>query len=171
MKIGIISDSHDNLPALRRAVAHFKHIRVDALLHAGDFVAPFAAKLIAADQLGGIPLHCVYGNNDGEKAGLKKVLPQVVDGPLRLELGGRVLVMHHFIDWIPAAQLKGADVVVTGHTHEIVNARGSGSGATPGGPHTLFLNPGECGGWLTDRCTVMLLDTETLEAQVIEVNA
>jgi hypothetical protein len=52
-------------------------------------------------------------------------------------------------------------VVITGHTHEIVNESHEG---------VLYLNPGECGGWLTDRCTVALLDTEQLKAEIIEVN-
>lgn len=163
MKLGIIADSHDRLPPLRRAVAMFKRMQVDAILHAGDFVAPFAAKLIAPPEVPeSIPVHCVYGNNDGERDGLKKVLPQVVDGTMRLELGGKTIVMDHYIEWIKPEARKGADVIISGHTHEVVVERENG---------TLLLNPGECCGWLTDRCTVALLDTETLEPEIIEVNA
>ena len=161
MKLGIIADSHDRLPTLRRAVATFKRLKVDAIFHAGDFVAPFAAKIIAADQLGDIPLYCCYGNNDGERAGLKAVLPGVVDGPVDVTLAGRRIVMHRFIDCLKPAPYAGADVVITGHTHAVVNE-------TKGG--TLFLNPGECCGWLTDRCTVALLDLDPLGAQIIEVH-
>lgn len=163
MKLGIIADSHDRLPPLRRAVAMFRRMQVDAILHAGDFVAPFAAKLIAPPEVpASIPVHCVYGNNDGEREGLKKVLPQVVNGPIRLEFGGKTIVMDHFIDWIKPEARKGADVIISGHTHEVVIERENG---------TLLLNPGECCGWLTDRCTVALLDTETLEPEIIEVSA
>lgn len=159
MKVGVISDTHDRMPTFRRAVALFQRLKVEAILHAGDYVAPFAAKLIAADVLD-IPLHCIYGNNDGEKAGLKTVLPNIVDGPLRIQIAGRTIVMHHFIDWLKPADLQGADVVITGHTHEVVNEKQNG---------TLFLNPGECCGWLTDRCTVALLDLEALSAEIVEV--
>ena len=48
--------------------------------------APFAANLLNPEVVGGVPVHAIYGNNDGEKAGLKKILPNVVDGPLRVEL-------------------------------------------------------------------------------------
>ena len=51
MKLGVIADSHDRLPTLRRAVELFKRLNVDAILHAGDFVAPFAAKLIAPPNM------------------------------------------------------------------------------------------------------------------------
>jgi hypothetical protein len=31
------------------------------------------------------------------------------------------------------------------------------------------INPGEAGGWLTGRATCVVIDTETLEADVIEL--
>lgn len=160
MKVGVISDTHDRLPTFRRAVALFKRLRVDAVLHAGDYVAPFAAKLIVPDELG-IPLHCIYGNNDGERKGLKAVLPDIVDGPLSVQIGGRTIVMHHFIDWLKPQDYAAADVVITGHTHQVVNEVKGGK---------LFLNPGECCGWLTDRCTIALLDLETMKAEIVEVH-
>lgn len=160
MKLGIISDTHDRLPTFRRAIAMFERLKVDAILHAGDYIAPFAARIIAPEVLR-IPLHCVYGNNDGERKGLKAVLPQIVDGPLKVKLGGRTIVMHHFIDWLKPADYADADIIITGHTHNIVNETKVGK---------LFLNPGECCGWLTDRCTVALLDTETIKAEIVDVH-
>ncbi|GAB4197628.1 MAG: metallophosphoesterase [Phycisphaeraceae bacterium] len=159
MKVGVISDTHDRLPPFSRAVALFRRLGVGAIFHAGDYVAPFAAKLIAPDVLD-IPLYCVYGNNDGEKAGLKKILPNIVDGPLRVELAGKTIVMHHFIDWLKPADRAGADIIITGHTHEIVNQTHDG---------VLYLNPGECCGWVNDRCTVMLLDLDKMKADVIDL--
>lgn len=159
MLVGVISDTHDRLPTFRRAVAMFERMKVGAIFHAGDYVAPFAAKLIAPDVLR-TPLYCVYGNNDGERAGLKQVLPNLVDGPLRVQLAGRTIVMHHFIDWLKPADMQGVDVIITGHTHHIVNEKRG---------NTLYLNPGECCGWLTDRCTVALLDLAKLEAHIVDV--
>jgi len=161
MKLGVIADSHDRLPTLRRAVSMFSRMEVDMLIHAGDIIAPFAAKLIAPPEIApDIPVHCIYGNNDGEREGLKQVLPQIVDGPLPLELDGKRVVVHHFVDWLSPADVESADIIITGHTHEIVNERRDGK---------LYLNPGECCGWVTDRCTVALLDTTSGEAQIIDV--
>ncbi len=160
MKIGVISDTHDRLPTFRRAVSLFQRLKVDAIFHAGDYVAPFAAKLIAPEVLS-IPLHCCYGNNDGERAGLKKTLPNIVDGPVKVKLAGKTLVMHHFIDWLKPADYEGAHVIITGHTHNVVNETKNGQ---------LFLNPGECCGWLTDRCTVALLDLAAMKAEIVEVH-
>jgi len=160
MKIGVISDTHDRLPTFRRAMAMFGRLGVTAILHAGDYVAPFAAKLIAPEVLS-TPLYCIYGNNDGERRGLKAVLPNLVDGPLRVSLGGKTIVMHHFIDWLQEDDYADADVIITGHTHAVINERREGK---------LFLNPGECCGWVSDRCTVALLDLETMSADIVEVH-
>ena len=35
----------------------------------------------------------------------------------------------------------------------------------------LTLNPGECCGWLTGRCTVALLETETMAVEIVDVPA
>jgi putative phosphoesterase len=42
--IGIISDSHDNMDAIRKAVGFFNNSDVKAVLHAGDLVSPFTAR-------------------------------------------------------------------------------------------------------------------------------
>lgn len=157
MRIGVISDTHDRLPAIDRALARFEEWRVEAVLHLGDIIAPFAAKKLTTLS---VPLHVIYGNNDGERAGLKETLPQIVDGPLSIELGGRRLMLHHFIEWLTPEQIASADAVLTGHTHEVLNELRDGQ---------LFLNPGECCGWVTGRCTVALLDTDTLTAEVDDV--
>ncbi len=159
MKVGVISDTHDRLPSFQRAVALFNRLKVEAVFHAGDIVAPFAAKIIAAQELT-MPLYVVYGNNDGERQGLKAILPGIVEGPLTVKLGGRTIVMHHFIDWLKPADSAPADVIITGHTHAVVNRTVNGK---------LELNPGECCGWVTGRCTVALLDLETLKAEIVDV--
>lgn len=157
MLVGVLADTHDRLPTIDAAMALFAQRRVEAVIHAGDFIAPFAAKRLLAYRG---PLYCTYGNNDGEREGLKKVLPQVQDGPLFVELGGRRILVHHWIDWCQKSDIEQADIVITGHTHEVVNKPGGG---------TLILNPGECCGWLYGRCTVAILDTETLSAEVCEL--
>ena len=70
MRIGLIADTHDNLIQTDKAVDCFNQHRVDYVLHAGDFVAPFTVarfKNLRCEFSG------VFGNNDGEKDGLVKV--------------------------------------------------------------------------------------------------
>ncbi len=42
MRVGIVSDTHDDLAAVEAAVALFDREGVDAVVHCGDFVAPFS---------------------------------------------------------------------------------------------------------------------------------
>ncbi len=157
MLVGVISDTHDRLPCIDRAMGLFRRRGVEVVIHSGDLVAPFAARRLL-EWKG--PLHVTYGNNDGERVGLKAVLPQIVDGPLFVELGDRRILVHHFIEWCKPGDIEIADIVVTGHTHEVVNR-------TDGG--TLFLNPGEACGWVNGRCTVAVLDTIGLSAEICEL--
>ena len=92
MKIGVMSDSHDNVPNIRKALAIFAAEGCEVLIHAGDIVAPFSVKEILTFKG---PVYGVFGNNDGEKAGIVKLWPHVFCGPYLFELGGlRILVCH-----------------------------------------------------------------------------
>lgn len=163
MIIGVISDSHDNVPMLERAMAHFNHAGCELVIHAGDVVAPFA---MATFRLLNCPFRAIYGNNDGEKVGLKlkaaAVGGSIEAPPLVVEAGGRrLLVLHDCSDWRAEAARSGAEVVIFGHTHEVVIERDQD------GP--LGLNPGESGGWLTGNCTVALLDTADLAVRLLDL--
>ncbi len=151
MTVGVLADSHDNVPALEEALERLKAGGAEAVVHAGDIIAPFSAKVLAGC---GLPVRAVYGNNDGEKAGLAKIL-DVEEPPRVVELGGRQILLAHDIDRVPEAEKARADVVVVGHTHEAY--------FTP-----PVLNPGECGGWLTGKKTFALLDLDSLDARIIE---
>jgi len=159
MLVGVISDTHDRVPMIEAALDLFERRNVQALVHGGDLVAPFAARCLTRFRG---PLHVIYGNNDGERAGLKAILPQIQDGPLFVELGGQSVLVHHFIDWCDRADIEGADIIITGHTHDVVN-RAEGD--------KLFLNPGECCGWVNGRCTVAILDTDGPDAEICELKS
>jgi hypothetical protein len=159
MLIGVLADTHDRLPMIDAALKLFAKRKVKALIHPGDFVAPFALKPIVA---AGLPLYATYGNNDGEREGLKGIHKPLQDGPLFVELGGRKILIHHFIDWCDTQDIRKADVVITGHTHEMFNKVKGGR---------LMLNPGECCGWVNDRCTVAILDTAGPSAEICELEA
>jgi putative phosphoesterase len=157
MKIGAISDTHDNLAAIAAALAYLEKAGVEALLHAGDFVAPFALKRLLQTRL---PLYAVFGNCDGERVGLAALVPELADGPRRLELGGKKVCLVHIEKRLTPEDFEASDIIVCGHTHEPKVDRQEGR---------LIVNPGECCGWLSGRCTVAVIDTQTLSAEVAEV--
>jgi len=62
MLVGIVSDTHDDSAAVEGAVSLFEREGVDAVVHCGDFVAPFSVTPFDTD----FAFHAVGGNNDGE---------------------------------------------------------------------------------------------------------
>ena len=72
--IGIISDSHDNMNALWKAVEFFNERGVKAVLHAGDLISPFTARAFKELKP---KLYFVFGNNDGDRVTLIKRLEEI----------------------------------------------------------------------------------------------
>ena len=156
MLIGVLSDTHDNLPSIKRAVEFFRRKSVEAIIHAGDLIAPFAAReLLKA----GIPISAIYGNNDGDRAGLAKLLPGICDGPRIESLGGIRILIVHALESMDTADMTDVEAVVSGHDHHPAVHKAA----------ALLVNPGECGGWLTGRSTVALLQTNGLSADIVEL--
>ena len=150
MRIGILADTHDNLPKIDRAVRFFNKRKVDFVMHAGDFIAPFAAARLgnlSCDFCG------IFGNNDGEKNGLSQISQgKIKTGPLRITLDSRSIVLVHDINSINLAT-PDVELIVCGHTHK------------PEIRHLdsfLLVNPGECAGWLSNRCSVAIVDLNSL---------
>ncbi|QCC51142.1 metallophosphoesterase [Halapricum salinum] len=134
MLVGIVSDTHDNGDVVERAVAVFEDEDVDAVIHCGDFVAPFSATPFDAD----FEFYAVRGNNDGEWN-----LQNVIDGfgtylgeMSELTLGGSEFAVYHGTsEPIVDALLDCGryDYVCRGHTHQRVHEERDG---------TVHLNPG-----------------------------
>jgi len=158
MKLGVISDSHDNLVAVAAAVRFFQDQAVEQILHAGDYCAPFALKRLLQSR---IPFDGVFGNCDGEREGLAKLLPSLGPGPRHLELGGQKICIVHDRSRLGHEAIEASDILLFGHTHEPLVQRENGR---------LVVNPGESAGWLTGRCTVAVIDTHTLAADIHEIH-
>jgi len=161
MKIGIISDTHDNLPQIRKAVEIFNREKVELVLHAGDFVSPFT--FLEFKNLN-CPLKGVFGNNDGDKLYLQekfKGIGKLYPAPYNVKINNKNVVILHKEKLIDAlAESQKYDVIIYGHTHR-TDLRKIGK--------TLIINPGECGGWLTGKSTIALMDMETLEAKIVKL--
>ncbi len=157
--IGVMADSHDNLAQLRKAVSLFKSAGCKLVLHAGDFIAPFAARELRAL---GCPVKAVFGNCDGEKTGLEKALEgfgEIAEPPLIFDQSGRRLILVHYHFSVGQYAVSGNyDIIVFGHTHKPESRKENG---------VLVLNPGEAGGWLSGKSTVALLDLEKMGAEIV----
>ncbi len=161
--IGIVSDSHDNLPAIRQAVEFMNSQGVSMVLHAGDYVAPFTVREFKNLKS---PLYGVFGNNDGERKGLMRAFSEMgaeLKEFVEITHEGRKIALYHgtITEFISALISGGEyDAVVRGHTHQPeVKKEGN----------TLVINPGELCGYLTGKKTVCLLDLSTMEATIHEI--
>ena len=161
MIIGVMADSHDNLPMIRRAVELFRDEGAGCLIHAGDFVAPFAVKEVL--KFDG-RIEACFGNNDGEQAGIRKRLPQVAEPPRAFSIGGQRILLVHDRARATDDVLRCADVFIFAHDHEPKIQRVSEDGRD-----RLDVNPGETGGWLSGRSTVAILDTDGPTARIVEL--
>ncbi|WP_225332970.1 metallophosphoesterase [Halomicrobium urmianum] len=134
MLIGIVSDTHDDLDLVEAAVDRFESADADAVIHCGDFVAPFSA----APFDGGFDFYAVRGNNDGEWS----LQPQIdAFGRYLGELGeltfdGQEFAVYHgtsepIVDAL--VECGSYDYVLHGHTHEQVHEERDG---------TVRINPG-----------------------------
>ncbi|MGZ4857216.1 MAG: metallophosphoesterase [Methanobacteriaceae archaeon] len=157
--IGIMADSHDHLEAIRKAVDLFNQVGVELVIHAGDLIAPFTAQEFMNLQP---PFEAVFGNNDGEKQGLRMAYENlcILEDFKELKISGRNIVVIHgkeqrLVDAL--AQSGNYDLVVRGHTHqkEIIDNK------------TLIINPGETCGYVSGERTIILLDPVDMSWEVV----
>ena len=165
MLIGAISDSHDNLPQIEKAVQALNNQKVGLVLHAGDYVAGFVIPKFKA-------LNCkligVFGNNDGDHELLKKRFSETTNCTIHDRFttvtieGYRVALLHgHETELLNAIiDSESFDAVIHGHSHNLgIEQKGK----------TLSINPGELCGYLTGKPTIAILDTDKNEAKIIEL--
>jgi hypothetical protein len=161
MKIGIISDTHDNLAACRKACEAFAAEGVKTVLHAGDIIAPFVAPVFYDARL---KLIAVFGNNDGEKLFLREKFAELGfelhHGPHEFQLQGRRICLMHEPRCLASLVKSGSyDLIVHGHTHELaIHEEG-----------TLVINPGEACGYLSGKPTCAVVDLDDLSGRFIEL--
>jgi len=165
MLIGLIADTHDNLPLVDKAVKKLNEMNVGLVLHAGDYVAPFVIpkfKELKAKLIG------VFGNNDGDRELLNKRFNEYDGLEMRRNFaeifvdGLKIALLHGNEEELLKALINSEsfDVVVHGHTHKAeVYRRGK----------TLIVNPGEVCGYLTGKSTIALFDTVKCKAKIVEL--
>ncbi len=165
MLIGLMSDTHDNLPAVEKAVKRLNDEKVELVLHAGDYVAPF---VIAKFKALKCKLIGVFGNNDGDHELLKKRFSETTNCEVRGRFaevnadGFKIALFHgdepELLNALTSRECF--DAVVYGHAHVIVARKNGGM---------LVVSPGEVCGYLTGKSTIAVLDTVKRDARIIEL--
>jgi putative phosphoesterase len=164
MLIGLMSDSHDNIKGVKDALKAFSQRDVELILHAGDMIGSGNCYTFEGCN---VPVKLVYGNNDGDRVGLKRDFERVGGEYLgdfgEIEAGGLKIAMLHgtedsLVEAIVASGLY--DLVVRGHNHRAEVTRYG---------KTLLVNPGEIWGNFTGLSSVAVLDTAGMNAEFIEL--
>ena len=162
MRVGILSDTHDRVPAIEELVQRLIAGGASLLMHAGDHCSPFS---LAPVNDANIPMLGVFGRNDGDPEGLAAVAAQGVgtelyESPHSFEVSGKQILLVHDLGDISHRSVEQHQFVIHGSTHQVeMKTRGE----------TLLLNPGEACGWIYGSCTAALLDLDTREVEIIKL--
>ncbi|MFW2331941.1 MAG: metallophosphoesterase, partial [Nitrospinota bacterium] len=161
MKIAVVSDSHDRIPMIKQAVELINKERCDITLHCGDIVSPFAANAFLGLST---EFQAVFGNNDGEKIGLQELFIannwKLNQRPYDFFIGQFKIAMLHEPDNLQAYKARDdLSFVLYGHTHIPSIEKLSDK---------LIVNPGELCGWITGRSTLAIIDSNEMNAKLIE---
>ena len=163
MKIGVLADTHDRLPAIAELLRRFRAADVTMVLHAGDFCAPFALQPFREANL---PLAGVFGRNDGDREGLLAAaasLPagaELFESPHSFNLEGITILVVHDVSDVLARSLDTHGIVIHGCSHQ-PEKRTRGD--------TLLLNPGEGCGWLSGVPSGAILDLATRDVEFVRL--
>ena len=160
MKIMVISDSHDNLENLRKAIKTANNKNVDLIIHCGDLISPFMIKEFS--KFNG-KVHFVWGNNDGDKAGIIKNKPDNVKihgilGEINVD-DKKIAFIHYDFLAIPLAATNRYDVVFFGHSHKKFKEKMG---------KTIVANPGELAE-VFGKASYLIYDTKNDEISFYEL--
>ena len=155
MKIGIISDTHDEYSNVLAAIDVFNEQGVEYVFHAGDMISPFMAEAFA--DVKGAKFITVFGNCDCERKLIKEAVEsfggEVYGNRYSGKVGGKRIFMTHRGDVVKSMAESGScDVVIYGHTHK-QDIRKLGD--------VLIVNPG--------RSNVAVVDFEDMSVEEISL--
>ncbi len=159
MRIGVVSDTHNNLKNVRRIVELFNSAGVDRVIHTGDITQAKTLEVFAHLDA---PLSGVFGNNDEERDALDAAIArhgfEFADPPYEFTLHERRILIVHDPHDLDHALKPGLDLVLHGHTHRFRLERTR---------HGLIFNPGECAGHMLGLNAIGIIDLEQLRPELI----
>lgn len=166
MKITVLSDIHDNIWNLNKALVKFKELNIEKVIFCGDMCAPFTSQVLASSRL---PTYAVFGNNDGDQVNLIKssqghiqFFSETDEYGTVEESGLKIAFVHYPKQALTLAKSGEFQVVFYGHTH-IKDLQNSS---------TILCNPGSICGITNGKPAVasfVIFDTATKQIQFIDL--
>lgn len=158
--IGIISDTHDNVPNVLNAVKLFKKKNVDFVIHLGDIIAPATVKFFE-----GVKVKFLQGNCDGDIDLIKKRISEISGEFLgryaEFKINNKRIAALHGDDENTLMKIINSgkfDYVLHGHNHKSRNEKIS---------NTRVINPGAH--YFMAENTVVLLDIEKDKVEFVKL--
>lgn len=158
--IGVISDTHDNVANILKAIKVFENLEVDFIIHCGDVISPATVKFFK-----GIHIKVVKGNCDGDVEHLKQILDEIRGeyfGEIgELDILGKKILVYHGSDQNKLKEFIGKgeyDYILTGHTHKTMDEKIG---------KTRVINPGAH--YYGCENKIVLLDLEEDNVEFVEL--
>lgn len=138
---------------------------VEEIIFCGDFCAPFAAKKLAETN---VPVHAIFGNNDGDRFTIQRVTSgfpgfrlygeYIGDTDNQLVLDGVKFGVTHYPYYAKTMIKTGwYDCVLYGHNHKADKQKFG---------NNLLLNPGEIAG-VFGQPSFAIMDTAFRSSEII----
>ncbi len=160
MKIGVISDTHGDVPRTRQAVDVFDRHHIDTILHCGDVGSLAIFELFVGKQL-----RFVWGNTDRPTASWRSALetwdfPWPDHAPLTFDLADKRIILAHGYEPAFRQTIRNpdADFLFFGHSHSRLSVHTS---------RCTIVNPGAI--HRSSLPTVAIVDLLSAEAQFLDL--
>ncbi len=163
MRVGLLADTHDRVPAIAALARQLADGGAEMLLHAGDFCSPFVFDALHAV---GLPIVGVFGRNDGDRDGLtaagqRGLATELFVGPHSLSLGGSRILLVHDLGEAVDRSLEAHDLVVFGCQHrQETKSRGD----------AVLVCPGEGCGWIHGTPGAAILDLPSRQVEFLTLS-
>ncbi|MCE9534361.1 MAG: YfcE family phosphodiesterase [Planctomycetes bacterium] len=159
MRLGILSDTHDQLERTRRAIDLLRSDGAEALIHCGDIMGPDVLEACTV-----LPCSFVFGNNDDDISALRQMAnltgANCMDwGSIITLAGKRIGVTHgHMSVDVRRLLAQQPDYLFSGHSHIPMDQQeGTVRRINPGALHRAV------------EFTVALLEVESGELRFLTV--
>lgn len=160
MKIGVVSDTHNNVKNVAVIVDLFNEHRVDLVVHTGDITQAKTLDVFAGLES---PLFGVFGNNDQERESLEAAIRRhgftFQEPPFEVSWHGREIIVVHDPLEFDEALAPHHHLALHGHTHLYRYERKG---------EQLIFNPGECAGLMTGFNAIGIVDLERLDTDLVK---
>ncbi len=173
MKIAIISDTHDNIPNLEKALSWINSQKISLIIHCGDLCAPSILTEVLVPKFSG-QIHLIYGNV-GDRELLEEKVKEFKNvkfygdkGEIKIDKKS-IAFVHKPEEAKRIGKIGKYDLIFYGHTHKPWEENFKFQISNSKFKIVRLVNPGNLAGMFY-KATFAVYDTTTdkLELKILE---